>query len=85
MCNHRLVLVLSLWIGQNTRRRLESENKRGAYKCICISERIHPFVDGNGRTGRLLLNLWLISHGYLPTLLEPEDRPRYYAALRSAD
>ena len=37
--NHRLALVLSLWIGQNTQRRLESEDKRGAYRCICISER----------------------------------------------
>ena len=37
--NHRLALVLSLWIGQNTQRRLESENKRSAYKCICILER----------------------------------------------
>ncbi|WP_152626086.1 hypothetical protein [Acidithrix ferrooxidans] len=27
------------WMGQNTQRRLESENKRGAYECICISER----------------------------------------------
>ena len=39
--NHRLALVLSLWIGQDTQRRLESENKRGAYKCICILERLH--------------------------------------------
>ncbi len=40
MDNHRLALVLSLWIEQNTQRRLESENKRGAYKCICILERL---------------------------------------------
>ncbi len=39
--NHRLALVLSLWIGQNTQRRLESEDKRGAYKCICILERLY--------------------------------------------
>ena len=37
--NHRLALVLSLWIGKNTQRLLESEDKRGAYRCICISER----------------------------------------------
>ena len=37
--NHRLALVLSLRIGQNIRRRRESENKRGAYRCICILKR----------------------------------------------
>ena len=35
--NHRLALVLSLWIGQNTQRWLESENKRGAYECVYVS------------------------------------------------
>ena len=52
--NHRLALVLSQWMGQNTQRRLESENKRGAYKCICILERfaIKRTCQASYKTGR---------------------------------
>ena len=35
---------------------------------------IHPFVDGNGRTARLLMNLILIQHGYPVTIIKKEDR-----------
>jgi Fic family protein len=48
-------------------------------------ERIHPFLDGNGRTGRLLLNLVLIRLGYPPAIIFKRDRAKYLKALDRAD
>ena len=46
--------------------------------------KIHPFVDGNGRTSRLLMNLELMNQGYNPVIIKKEDRLEYYEALDKA-
>lgn len=48
---------------------------------------IHPFIDGNGRTCRLAMNLHLLQHGYPLTIIRSErnQRVEYYNALAEAD
>ena len=46
--------------------------------------RIHPFVDGNGRTARLLMNLDLMKSGFQPIIIKKNDRLAYYEALDKA-
>ncbi len=48
-------------------------------------EQIHPFLDGNGRAGRLLLNLMLVRLGYPPAIIYKGARARYLDTLRRAD
>jgi Fic family protein len=60
------------------------ELKRGKHIIDAVSEfhlrfeGVHPFIDGNGRTGRLILNLELIKAGLLPVNIKYADRRKYY-------
>jgi fido (protein-threonine AMPylation protein) len=62
---------------------------RGKYPPLALAavvhnqfENIHPFRDGNGRVGRLLLNNILLRHGLPPLNIELRERGRYYRALQ---
>ena len=48
-------------------------------------ENIHPFADGNGRTGRLAMNYLLILNNHPPIIIHEEDRKDYYTALEAWD
>lgn len=48
-------------------------------------ENIHPFADGNGRTGRLAMNYFLVLHNNPPIIIHEEDRRGYYEALEAWD
>lgn len=48
-------------------------------------ENIHPFADGNGRTGRIAMNYYLLLHDHPPVIIHEEDRKAYYDALEAWD
>ena len=78
--------MMSDWVGRASQLRHPEgpfpEELAGVHATF---ERIHPFLDGNGRVGRLLTNLLLIRMGYPPAIIRKGERARYLACLRKAD
>jgi len=48
-------------------------------------EKIHPFMDGNGRAGRMIMNYILIKNDYPPIIIHKKTRAEYLESLRKAD
>jgi Fic family protein len=47
--------------------------------------RIHPFLDGNGRVARLMMNTILMQHDFTPAIILVEEKQRYFETLQAAD
>ena len=84
---------LSLWVDAVNQLGVEVKDK--SLKASKVPERlaeihrnfeaVHPFIDGNGRTGRLVLNLILIRLGWPPAIIFKKQRSKYLKALDKAD
>jgi len=62
---------------------LEAVGHRDAFLFHLNFGGVHPFIDGNGRSGRLILNLMLMQAGYPPIDVNFSDRRKYYACFDS--
>ena len=82
-------MLMKQWI-DNVNYRLEvATSKADVIELACEShiefERIHPFADGNGRTGRLLMNFLLLKKNIAPFIIDKKDKERYVYFLATQD
>jgi Fic family protein len=74
----QLMQDLGIWLGKSEPEPAPSFDAH--FRLVAI----HPFIDGNGRTARLLMNLLLLRGGYPPVAIRPEDRKTYLDTLEHA-
>ncbi len=65
------------WIKNETKMHAVELAAEAHYRFVTI----HPFIDGNGRTGRLLMNMILMMKGYPPAIIRKNDRLAYIKSL----
>jgi fido (protein-threonine AMPylation protein) len=80
--NETLGTFATLWLGGQEKQTHTIEHLARVHAAF---ERIHPFPDGNGRVGRLVLTHLLVRTGYPPAIIEKDERTGYLKALRRAD
>lgn len=77
----RLMNEAIKWLGKNKKMNIIELSALFHHKIVYI----HPFFDGNGRTARLIMNLFLMQAGYPLAIILKNDRKKYYNVLAKAD
>ena len=75
-----LMTEMQTWLNESAKMHAVEFAAEAHYRLVTI----HPFVDGNGRTARLLMNLILMMLGYPPAIIRKRDRLAYIGALEKA-
>jgi len=82
-------MLMNQWIDNINYRMELLQTKNDIIELVCEShiefERIHPFTDGNGRTGRLMMNFLLLKKNIAPLIVEKQDKERYIYFLATQD